>query len=783
MQKNNTSGQVNLIDLFFYLLAHWYWFVLCVVLCVGFAYYRYAKMPMVYRSDATVIIKDPSNTRATVHMDNYSSLINHVSMSNEILQLQSIQLMSEVVRTLDADISYTVHERLRDIELYDRSPVRMEVIRIDGSPEYLKMTVKPASSLSVAYSVTGNDSMCVAQLGDTLTVNGIRLIFKPSASFTDYLLKEKEITVTKIPVYHAATGYLSRLKVNQTESDGTILQLSMQDYALRRANDILNTLVEKYNEDAIREKNRIAVNTAVFINERIGIIQEELGEVEGDLAQFKSSERIMDVDEAATLYLGESRGYNNEIIRTETRLRIAQYLKDYLSSAFQSYETVPVNIGLDDAGINTAIDRYNEVILQRAELIRGSSKESPAVRHIESSLIPIEQGIAASVDNLITSLEKHKTDLSRREQDAIRKFTAMPAKARELLSIERQQKIKESLYIFLLNKREENALTQAMVDNNARMIDTAEGSSIPIYPSRNKMLLVALLIGLFIPAVILISRLFVDTKIRSRADIDAFGNLPFLADIPETTFKHKKAKKGQAAIIEAEYGHSSKVFKEAMRMLCTNLDFSKPDACRCPVIMTTSFNAGAGKSFVTRNIAACLADAHKKVIVVDADLRKRSLSRFFGLEHHTAGLSNYLVDKGMTLSGIIRSNLLEGVDFIPAGHIPPNPTEILSRERFAELLETLRKQYDYILLDGTPVNMVADTMVIAPKVNMTLFILRSGVTDKRALPMLEEIYNKGQLPNISIILNSTNIKRMYGYSYGYGYGYGSGYYGGGYKGY
>ena len=387
MQKNNTSTQVNLIDLFFYLLAHWYWFAVCAAVCVGFAYYRYAKTPLVYRSDATVIIKDPSNTRSSVQLDRYSSLINHVSMSNEILQLQSMKLMSEVVRTLNADINYTVHERLRDIELYRRTPVRVELLSNESRDAYFQLKATPLTSTSVSYTVPGNDSVRIATLGDTLVINGARLVMKPTASYSEYLNKKEGVTIQKLSVFHASSLFLSRLKVVQTETDGTILKLSMQDYSLSRASDILNTLVEKYNEDAIREKNRIAVNTSIFINERLGIIQEELGEVEGDIAQFKSNEKIMNVDETASQYLGESRRYNDEIIQVETRLRLAEYLKEYLSSAFQSFETVPVNIGIDDAGINASIAHYHDVILQRTELIRGSSQGSQVGKTGQKTLI------------------------------------------------------------------------------------------------------------------------------------------------------------------------------------------------------------------------------------------------------------------------------------------------------------------------------------------------------------------------------------------------------------
>ena len=778
-EKNNV--QINVVDLFFYLLSKWYWFVLCCAVFVGLAYYRYAKMPFVYRSEATVIIKDPSNTRSTVHMDNYSSLINHVSMANEILQLQSKQLMTEVVRSLDAQVNYTVKERLRDIELFDRSPIKIQALEGYASLNNLHFTASPQSNHKILIEMDGENPKAV-NWGDTLSVGTTRFILNPTSTYNQYI--GREITISCYSPEQAAARFLSNLKVIQTESDGTILQLSMQDYSLKRASDILNTLVAKYNEDAIREKNRIAVNTASFINERLSIIQHELGEVEGDLAQFKSSQRIMDVNEAASEYLSQSKGYNAEIIKIETRARLAGYLKDYLVSAFQTYEPVPANTGLDDSNLEAAISSYNQMVIQRDRLVRGSSADSPAVRQVEANMVPVRQNILNAIQNLLTSLNSRKSELARLEQESIHQFTTMPAKARQLLSIERQQKIKESLYIFLLNKREENALTQAMVDNNARMIDSAEGSSFPIYPQRNKMLILAFLLGLFLPAVILISRLFVDTKIHSRRDLDSNASLPFLSDIPALkTAKgiQRKRKKETETSPSAEYTKAhSRVFKEAVRMMCINIDYMKPEDATSLVIMTTSFNAGAGKSFISRNIAACLSDAKKRVIIVDVDLRKRSISDWFGLKLHVQGLSNYLVSKEIRPEEIICIDSLPGVDFIPAGHIPPNPTELLSRSRFEELINLLRERYDYIILDGTPVNMVADSYVVGRLVDMNLFIIRSEVTDRRQLPMVENLVKEGRLKNLSIILNGTSTKHSYGYSYGYGYGYG--YYGTGYYG-
>ena len=576
MQENKNNNSVNLVDLFFYLLGHWYWFLICVAICVGYAYYSYSKQQHLFRSDATIIIKDPSNTRSTVQLGTYSNLINHVSMSNEILQLQSRALMTEVVRALDADIDYIARDKLRDVELYSIAPVRLFLNRgeSDAAQFELKLTPEDASTVSVR---EGEGAPMRVALGDSVSVCGYPAVFRPTPAYNEHL--GETITIRKHSATSAAGALLSRLKVFQTESDGSILQLSLMDYSFRRADDVLNTLVEKYNEDALREKNRIAVNTASFINERLVIIQDELGSVEDDLARFKSSEKIMNVESAATDYLSKSKEFSDEILNVETRISRIRFLRDFVMSAFRTYETIPINTDQDDDRIDAAIASYNTQVRERERLLKAGSESSPAVQQAETGLLAIREDILGYIDNRLSALDKRKADLASREQESLRRFTVMPTKARELLSIERQQKIKEDLYMFLLNKREENALTQAMADNNARMIDTATSSWSPVYPSRNKMLLLAFLIGLLIPAAVLIIRLLADNRVHTRMDIEDGTNMPFLSEIPfaEEKKKKKKDKTEEQKLTTAYTNAKSKIFTEAMRLMCTNIDYMKPE--------------------------------------------------------------------------------------------------------------------------------------------------------------------------------------------------------------
>ena len=507
--NSQKKDQVNLVDLFFYLLRYWYIFLLCILVACAYAYYRYEKTPFTYRSSAQVIIKNPSNSPTTTNLARYSELINRVNLSNEMMTFRSKTLMAEVVKALDLDVSYTEHQRLRDIELYNRTPVKLWFSRHENPLESLSVKVIPKAAETLILEIPGEKAMPIHP-GDTVTLSGVPVLFQPTGYYSNFL--GRTVHINKIPVANAAATFSGRLTVTQTDKQNAVLTLTEQDFSLQRAKDILVTLVDKYNESAVQEKEDLARNTAEFINERLAIIEKDLTDVEMRLANFKRTQRVVDVNAAANNYLNQSNADQAEIIRTDTKISQAEQIKDFVQNT--SYgEMIPVQASLDNnASVDKAVAEYNAQVLRRRALVDASSENSPAVRELESSMQVLKQNIVSNIDNLIASLKMNKRDLQRHESESLEKFSAMPTKALEEVSIERQQKIKEQLFLFLLNKREENALTQAMVEDNARMVDTAVGSSIPIYPSKQRMLLIAFLIGLLAPAVVLLARLLLDNK-------------------------------------------------------------------------------------------------------------------------------------------------------------------------------------------------------------------------------------------------------------------------------
>lgn len=774
MQTNNSSNKndqgLNIVDLFMYLASQWKWFLLSILICGGIAWYNYARAPLVYFRSATVIIKDPSNKASTSGLDRFDNFINKVNVANEILQFRSKKLMREVVQRVHADVSYQIKDGLRSNELYNESPVLVSLP--DALPEQsfsFTMTLKDAKTVTLSdfSGIEAKPSYEVA-LNDTVAIiEGMNVVVTATNYLRDSWLNTP-IRVQKLPVESMVNYYKNALGIQQEEEEASILTLALKDSSPARAEDVLNTLITVYNEEAIKEKNQVAVNTANFINERLIIIERELGNVESNLESFKQRNQIVDIASSAGMYMTESQKYNADAMELETQLRLANFIKDYLTDPSKETDLIPSNTGISDMNIENQISLYNAAKLKRDHLIDDSSVNNPVVQELNNSLRAMKQSIIRAVDNMIVSLNVKRNDAQNREMRAQDCVTAIPTKERQMLSIERQQKIKEALYLFLLNKREENALSQAMADNNARVIDGAEGSNAPISPNRNRILLLGLLVGIALPGAVCLAILFMDTRVYGRKDIEGVISVPYLGEIP----LDKEAMKDHRKKVMAVKEQGDDIVSEAFRILRTNMAFLSKKDKPAQVITFTSFNIGAGKTFIARNLSMSLAYLKKRVVMVDLDIRKGTLSRHFG--HYHVGVTNYLSDNTVKVDNIIQHQ--EGFDLIPAGILAPNPAELLMDNRLDELMNELRARYDYIIADNVPVGLIADATIANRIADLTIFVVRAGKLDRRQLPDIEKLYQEKKLKNMALVLNGANPERHgYGYSYGYGYGYGYGY--------
>ena len=768
------ENELNLSDLFHIVLANWYWFVLSVLVCAGVAVLYLKWAPKVYTRTASVLIKDNSKGGGLSESAAFEELnmFNVKSnVDNEVLVFKSKRLMSVVAERLNLDISYTIKDGLRTEELYTQSPIAVRFPEAEASQSF-SLVATPLSAgeiLLSGFSTNEAKSLKVA-LNDTVSTPVGKLVVTPTLYYADKYFG-KAVTISKRNREEIALTYSNSLQVALASKTATIINLTLQDVSIPRAEDVLNMLIAVYNEDAINDKNQVTVNTSNFINDRLIIIEEELGSVDADIETYKRENQLTDISSETGMYLQESSQYSKEGLGLENQVTLAKYIRDYLTDPHKSSDLIPANTGIADVNIEGQISEYNNLLLKRDKLIGNSSNKNPVVMDLNNSLSAMKQTIIRAIDNLIVGLNIQLKNIREQEEQTSKRIEAVPAQQKYVLTVERQQKIKEELYLYLLNKREENALTQAITESNARIIDAASGSSAPVAPKTMTIFLASIVLGLAIPMGVFWLLNVTDTKVRTRKELDEVLTIPFLGNIP----RHGSNKgEDSDGIVVRENSRDSA--SEAFRIIRTNMDFMRVKSEKLQVVMFTSANPGAGKTFVSSNLAMSIAQTNKRVVLIDVDIRKGTLSGIFSNSSNRMGLTHYLSGSTDKLDDIVgRSEEYDKLDVIFSGPVPPNPAELLLSERFDRLIAELRKRYDYIIVDNVPAGMVADASIVNRVADLTIFVVRSGVMDRRQLPELENMYRQEQLRNMSVILNGIPSEhRGYGYSYGYGYGYGYG---------
>lgn len=776
-KKTTNSEVLTISDLVKIALANWKWYVLSVLLCLGGAFYYIKKSPYIYSRSASVLIKDETKGTQLPNAAAAFSEVNMLNLSstvdNEVLIFKSKRLMIEVARKLKLDITYSRRGKFRDWDLYSTTPVILTFPEaLETSSFSLKVTPLDAKQVLLSdfpeQEGTSSVKELKANLNDTVNTPVGKLVVTPSLYYSPDFYNVP-ITVRKANLEAVGLAYNAALQSAVASKTSSIINLSISDVSARRAEDILNTLIDVYNQDAIDDKNRIAVNTANFINERLIVIEQELGGVESQIADYKSEHNLADISTQTGAFMQTSSRYQQEGVNLENQRTLAVYIRDYLADPAKAGELIPANTGIADVNIEGQIAEYNELMLQRDKLIGNSSEKNPVVMDMNNSLAAMKQTIVRTVDNLIAGLDLKIQNIRGEEERTLKRIAAVPSQQKYVLSVERQQKIKESLYIYLLNKREENALTKSITESNARIIDPAMGSNLPIAPRIQIILLIGLIIGLLIPSVILFILKSSDTCVRWKKDLVDNLSVPFLGEIPQRI--RAKGETKQPIVVKAE---SKDAVSEAFRIMRTNLSFmGSTTEHQLQTIMVTSMNVGAGKTFISSNLAMTLALAGKKVVLVDLDIRKGSLSK--RIHVHQTGVTNFLSGEVTQVKDIVtKSEYHENLSVVGKGPVPPNPAELLLSPRLNELVEQLKAMFDYVILDNVPSNMVADAMIVNRVADLTLYVIRAGKMDRRQLPEVERLYTEKKLNNMAIVLNGVSeFHHGYGYYGYYGYGYGS----------
>lgn len=776
---------IRIQDLWSMFVPKWYWFAISLFITLTIAVLYLLSTPPIYTRTAAILVKDNSkSSSSTSAMNDFSDLgifKSNTNINNELLTLKSPTLMTEVVNRLGLNETFTIRKGLKNVDLYKVSPVTITFC--DKIEVPLSFTIKFSSKEAFAISeleISGEDigETLSAQMGDSIQTSAGIMIVSPTQEFTDAFIGTS-IRYVRGSVRAAVDTYSNALVAELGNEDATIINLSINDTSIRKAEDILNTLIEVYNENWIRDKNQIAVSTSQFISDRLGVIESELGHVDENISSYKSEHLLPDVQAASSLYMAQSAENNKELSTLNSQLSTAQYIRRELNTK-QLDQTLPANSGIVSANIETQISEYNNLVLDRNRLIANSSEKNPLVKNMASSLQSMQRTIIQSVDNLIVSLNTQIRSLRRQEEATTNRLASNPNQAKYLLSVERQQKVKEELYLYLLQKREENELSQAFTAYNTRLITAPRGSMFPTAPRKMNILLVAFAVGLLVPAVGIFMKENMNTKVRGRKDLENLS-IPFIGEIPQYSgtkkkwweFKHRKRQDMKTIVVNEG---NRNIINEAFRVLRSNMDFMASKDNNQHVFVLTSFNPGSGKSFLAINIAISFAIKKKKILVIDGDLRHRTVSSY--VDSPNKGLSDYLNNQIEDWKEIIVSYKgYTNLHILPIGTVPPNPTELLEDSKLSMLIEALRPEYDYIFIDCPPVDIVADAQIIEKWADRTIFVVRSGLLDRSMLSELENMYTGKRFKNLSMILNGTeSTGGRYGYRYGYHYGYAS-YYG------
>lgn len=749
---------------------HWYWFVigLAIALTAAFLYLRYATP--VYQTDAELLIKDDKGVGGTTSnalqndvLGQLSMLAGNSNVQNEMAILSSRTIIGKAIRDLGLQTSYFIKGRVKEQEIYLKSPVLVFPVFLKDSAEgqTMNILVHPDG----AYTISDKThSEKVADGGSVTLQNGVFLIKKnPDAKDSAY----SQVMVVVSPFSAVVNAYQKDLTLSQTDKTSSVIQLSLKTTVPKKGQDFLNTLIREYTLAGLADKNKTAANTISFVDGRLDSVSNDLSGVENKLQQFLSANSIANIDEQSKVFVDQAGQLDQQILQQQMEAGVLNQILEYVSQPEKEHNLVPSTLGIPDPTLLGLVKNYNEIQLKRLQQVQaGAGPENPIIAVMDQQLSRLRNDIKVNTTNLLRSSQSAATALQQQNQDFNDKIRSVPKIQREYINIKRQQDIKQTLYLYLLQKREEAAITEAANVSNSRIVDPAHTGLGPIAPKRQLIYLAAFLLGLALPGGLLYLKELLNHKVTSRQDVEEHTQTPVYAEIG-----HSK----EPGPIIVTSGSRSAV-SEQFRNLRTNLSFVLGTGVH-KVILVTSSMGGEGKSFISLNLAMTYALMGKKVVLMDMDLRKPKLSAYLGLDHR-AGISNYLSGQSqVTDMTITLDKEKDPLYFVGSGPVPPNPSELLLQPNMEAMIEGLKEQYDYIIIDTPPVGLVTDAQIIGKYADASLYVVRNGYTFKDQIRLLDSYYQGKRFPHLGIVLNDIKAGEAYRYGYGgYGYGYGDGYY-------
>ena len=755
-----------------------------VLIClIGAWGYLYFQTP-VYQVSASIMIKDDKKggNSGSADLENLGLggvITSTQSIDNEIEVLRSKTILKEVVNNLELYITYYDKDKFPKQEMYKTSPVvvnltAQEADKLPGAV-LIDMQLSPDGVLDVNLKVGLNEyNKRLDKLPAVFPTNVGTFGFTLRDSLLNGQIEGQEdvrhIGVVVSQPFEVAKAYQWALTIASTSKTASVATVSLVNTNTQRGQDFINKLMEMYNRNTNNDKNEVAEKTREFINERIKIINEELGNTEEKLETFKRNAGLTDISSDAQLAVSGNAEYEKKRVENGTQINLVRDLTKYINDPLNEYEVLPSNIGLTDNGLTTQLERYNELVIERKRLLRTSTENNPMIINLDMSIRAMKANVKTAIDGTLQGLLIVKADLDREANRFSRRISDAPGQERQYVSIARQQEIKAGLYLMLLQKREENAITLAATANNAKIIDEPVSDGL-VSPKPKMIYMIALVLGLGLPVGIIYLINLTKFKIEGRGDVEKLTRLPIIGDIPLT-----EEKNGSIAVFE----NQNTLMSETFRNVRTNLQFMLKKGQK--VILVTSTVSGEGKSFISANLAISLSLLGKKVVIVGLDIRKPGLNKVFNISRKEQGITQYLSNPERNLMDLVQaSDISKSLYIIPGGTVPPNPTELLARDGLDKAIETLKKNFDYVILDTAPIGMVTDTLLVGRVADLSVYVCRADYTRKVEYSLINELANNNKLPNLCTVINGLDFqKKKYGYYYGYGkygkfYGYGKRY--------
>ncbi|SDR77821.1 GumC family protein [Christiangramia echinicola] len=769
--------EINLREELEKFLKYWPWFIFSVLVAVAIAIVFLKYSTPVYNTTASIIIEDEDSKSPASGMAAFADLglldgLGANVIENELGILRSKRMMTNTVKALDLHIQYFLDEDFRLNEIYLNTPFIINVLRLDEKE--LNLAAEEEENFfdieiedGLLY-LTNSESGKVykGKFGSPISLKFAEVVIEKNPDYiNEEDSNENSFAFRVSPFENTVENYREKLVVVLIDDNATLIELKLEDPVRPKAQDLLDQLILEYNREAIIDKNLVATNTAKFIDERLKLINQELDSVETGKEEFKEANSLTDIKAESELFIENASEYKKRQQELGTQLELSSAMIEYLKSGSSS-DLLPANLGISEQGVNEQIQEYNNLVLERNRILNGSSEKNPVVIRLNSQIDQIEANVLRSLERMRSNLLIAQEDLNKEMAVIGSQISAVPGKEREFRGIERQQNIKEALYLFLLQKREENSLSLAVTAPKAKIVDPAYSSKEPVSPKPKIILLAALILGMLIPFLIIYIRNLLNNKVRDRADIErAAKEIPIVGEVP-------KVAKNEKDIIEKS---DRSILAEAFRILHTNLQYllvNSSDKKTGIKIFITSTVKGEGKTFTAFNLAMTLANTGKKVLVVGADLRNPQLQRYEAQTKNMLGVSDYLVNDKLLLKELIKpSKLHSNLYLFASGSIPPNPAELWRQEKTAALFNELESEFDYVIVDTAPSMLVADTFLINKYADLTLYMVRAGYTEKKLQDFALDAKRDGKLHDVGFVLNDVDLSNFgYGNKYGYSYG-------------